>query len=137
MWVCQINYSDLSQMDRVWNSVFLKVLKTYYKDCIADIQISIRQLPNSMDIDTWKKYLIYYKYISKLKLSKNKILAGLFNISGYWQLTKLLSDYNMPDICNIFKGCLLDFLGKNAQFFLFLLYFFLNFSVCCKNVSYV
>ena len=36
-----------------------------------------------MDIDTRKM-----KYISKLKLSKNKILAELFNISGYLQLTK-------------------------------------------------
>ena len=48
------------------------------------------------------------KYIRKLKLSKNKILAGLFNISGYLQLTKLLSDYKMPDICNNFKECLFD-----------------------------
>ena len=80
--------------------------------CIADIQISIRQLP--MDIDTRK-----IKYISKLKLSKNKILTGLSNVSGYLQLTKLLSDYNMPDICHNFKQCLLD----NSVFF--------NVSVFC------
>ena len=54
------------------------------------------------------------KYINKLKLSKNKILAGLFNISGHLQLTKLLSDYNMPDICNNFKECLLDIFCKNV-----------------------
>ena len=78
------------------------MFKIYDKDCIADIQISIRQLAISMDID--KKM----KYISKLKLSKNKILTGLFNISGYLQSTKLLSDYNMPDICHNFKEYLLD-----------------------------
>ena len=39
-------------------------VKTYDKDCITDIQISIRQLLISMDIDTRKM-----KYISKLKLS--------------------------------------------------------------------
>ena len=38
------NRSDLSQLDRAWNSVFWKVFKTYDKDCIADIWISIRQL---------------------------------------------------------------------------------------------
>ena len=70
------------------NSVFWKVFKTYD---IADILLSIMQLPISMDIDTIK-----LKYISKLKLSKNKILAGLFKISSYVQLTELLSDYNMP-----------------------------------------
>ena len=42
------------------------------------------------------------KYISKLKLTKNKIVAELFNISGYMQLTTLLSDNNMPDICKKF-----------------------------------
>ena len=46
-------------------SIFLKVFQTYDKDCITDIQIGIRQLPISMDIDTRKM-----KYISKLKLSK-------------------------------------------------------------------
>ena len=105
----KFNQSDLSQLDRAWNSVFWKVFKTYDKHCIADIQISIRQLPISIDMDTRKM-----KYISKLKLSKNKILAELFNISGYLQLTKLLSDYNMPGICNNCKQCLLDFYCKNV-----------------------
>ena len=41
----RINRSNLSQLDRAWNSVFWKVFKTYDKDCIVDIQISIRQLP--------------------------------------------------------------------------------------------
>ena len=84
----KFNRSDLSQLDRTWNSVFWKVIKTYVKDCIVDIQISIRQLPISMDIDTRKM-----KYISKFELSKNNILAGMFNISGYLQLTQLLPDY--------------------------------------------
>ena len=92
-----------------WNSVLWKVFKTYDKDCIADIQISIRHLPISMDIDTREM-----KYISKLKLSKLKILAGLFNISGYEQLTKFCSDYNMPDICHNFKQCLLNIFCKNV-----------------------
>ena len=83
----RFNHSDLLQLDRVWNSVFWKVFKTYDKDCILDIHISIRQR----------------------KLLTNKVLAGLFQISGYLQLTKLLSDNNMPDICNDFKDHLLDF----------------------------
>ena len=101
----KFNRSDLSQLVRAWNSVFWKVFNTYDKDCIVDIQISISQLPISMDIDTRKM-----KYISKLKLSKNQVLAELFNISVYLQLTKLLSDYNMPDVCNNFKDGLLTFL---------------------------
>ena len=96
----KINRSDLSQLHRTWNSVFRKVFKTYDKDCMADIQISIRQLTISVD------YTRKIKYVSKLKLSKNKILAGLITISGYLQLTKLLSDYNMQDICNNFKECM-------------------------------
>ena len=48
----RFNRSDLSQLDRTWNSVFWKLFKTYDKDCIADIHISISQLPISMDIDT-------------------------------------------------------------------------------------
>ena len=56
-----------------------------------------------MDIDTRKM-----KYISKLKLSNKKILARLFKISRGLELTKLLSDYNMPDTCKNFKDCLLD-----------------------------
>ena len=72
----KLNRSVLSQLDRAWNSVFWEIFEIYYKDCITDIQISVRQLPISMG--TRK-----IKYISKLRLSKNKILAGLFNISGY------------------------------------------------------
>ena len=102
------NQSDLSQLDMAWNSVSWKVFKTYDKDCIADTKIRIRQLSICMDIDTRKM-----KYISKLQLSKNKILAGLFRTFGYLQLTKLLSDYDIPDICNNFKECLLDFFFVN------------------------
>ena len=94
----KFNRSDLSQLDSVWNYVFWKVFKTYDKDCITDIQLSISQIPISMGIDNRKM-----KYISKLKLSMNKTLAGLFNISSCLQLTKLSSGYNMPDICNNFK----------------------------------
>ena len=74
----KFNRSDLLQLDRAWNSEFWKVFKTYVKDCIADIQISIRQLPISMDIDTRK-----INYISRFKLSKNQTLAELYKISGY------------------------------------------------------
>ena len=98
MLVSVSNLIEVIYLDKAWNSVFWKVFKTYDKDCIADIQINIRLLPIYMDFDTRKM-----KYISKHKLSKNKFLAGLFNISGFLQLTKLLSDYNMPDICNNFK----------------------------------
>ena len=87
-----------------------------------------------MDIDTRKT-----KYISKLKLSKNKVLAGLFQISGYSQLNKLLSDYNMPDICNNFKDCLLDIFGKNFYtclvIYIHFLFFYL-FLCLCKIVRY-
>ena len=118
----KFNRSDLSQLDRFWNSVFWKVFKTYDSYYIADIQISIiRQLLIYMDIDTRK-----LKYISKRKLSKNKILAGLYKISGYLQLTKLLSDYNMPDICNNFKDCLLDFFFVKM---LYMLSFFFSFCI--------
>ena len=48
------NRSDLSQLDRAWISIAWKVFETYDKDCIADIQISIRHLPTSMDSDTKK-----------------------------------------------------------------------------------
>ena len=68
----KFNRSDLSQLDRAKNSVFWKVFKTNNKDCVADIQISIWQLPISMNIDTRKM-----KFISKHKLWVNKILAGL------------------------------------------------------------
>ena len=107
---CQIYCSVLSQLDRAWNSVFWKVFKTYDKDCIADIQVSLRQLEISLNFNTRKM-----KYISKLKLSKNKVLVGLFHVSGYLQLTKLLSDNSMPDIYNNFMNRLLDIFCKNFK----------------------
>ena len=45
----KFNHNDLSQLDRAWNFVFWKAFKTYDKHCIVDIQISIRQLPISME----------------------------------------------------------------------------------------
>ena len=131
----KFNRSDLSQRDRDWNSVVWKVFKTYDNDFIVDIQISKRALPISMNIDTRNM-----KYISKLKLSTNKILAGLFQISGYLQLIKLLSHNNMPDICYNFKDHLLDiFFVKMLYMFSYFypFYSFSNFYVYCKDVSYI
>ena len=67
-----VSVSDLIEviyhtLDRAWNSVFWKVFRTYDKDCIIDIQISIRQLPISIDIDTRKM-----KYISKVNYRRTR-----------------------------------------------------------------
>ena len=115
----KFNRSDLSELDRAWNSG--KYLKLMTRIALLIFRLVLGTYPISMDIDTRK-----VKYISKLKLSKNRILAGLFKISGYLQLTKVLSDYNMPNICNNVKEGVGYFLCENvihALLFLFLLYF--------------
>ena len=100
----KLKWNDLPQLDRPWNFILCKVFKTYDKDCIADIQISISQSV-SMAIDTGK-----IKYIGKLKQSKKTFLAGLIQIFGYLLLTKSLS--NMQTFCNNFKDHLLHIFCK-------------------------
>ena len=123
----KFNRSDLSQPNRVQNSVFWKVFKTYDKDCIADNQFSIRQLPISMDIDKRKM-----KYIGKLKLQKNKNLAGMFNISGYFQLNNCCQTITCQTFVIILNNvCWISFVEMLYMVSYFYLFCIFNLTVCC------